>query len=205
MKHVLSVLALTAVAGLAVPALAQSGGGSGGTTYQAVASGPSEAPPNASFGSSMVALEINGTELFVDASFRDLAGATTDAHVHCCTSSAFTGSAPVAVPFAGFPTDVHAGDYKAAVSLTEDTSFDPAFLASNGGTAQGAASALLAGMNANEAYVNIHTTRYPNGEIRGFVVQAPVPEPAEWAMLGAGLAGLLWFGRRRGYPVGLKI
>jgi hypothetical protein len=201
MKRVLSVLALMAAAGLAAPALAQSGG----TTYRAIASGPSESPPNASFASSMVAIEINGTKLFVDAPFRDLTGATVAAHVHCCTSSAFTGTAPVAVPFQGFPAGVRAGDYSGGLSLTDDSTFDPAFLASNGGTAQSAASALLAGMNANEAYVNIHTTQYPNGEIRGFVVQAPVPEPAEWAMLGAGVAGLLWLGRRRAYPIGLKV
>jgi hypothetical protein len=201
MKRVLSVLALMAAAGLAAPALAQSGG----TTYRAIASGPSESPPNPSFGTSMTTIEINGTKLFVDAPFRDLAGATVAAHVHCCTSSPFTGVAPVAVPFQGFPTGVRAGDYSGGLSLTDETTFDPAFLASNGGTAQGAGAALLAGMNANEAYVNIHTTAYPNGEIRGFVVQAPVPEPAEWAMLGTGVAGLLWLGRRRAYPIGLKI
>ena len=81
--------------------------------------------------------------------------------------------------------------------MSDESIFDPAFLAANGGTAQSAASALLTGMNANEAYVNIHTTAFPNGEIRGFVVAAPVPEPAEWALLAGGLGALLWMGRRR--------
>ncbi len=52
-------------------------------------------------------------------------------------------------------------------------------------------------MNDNRAYLNIHTTQYPNGEIRGFVVSAPIPEPATWGMLGAGLVGLAVMSRRR--------
>jgi hypothetical protein len=37
--------------------------------------------------------------------------------------------------------------------------------------------------------VNIHTTQFPGGEIRGFL--DAVPEPAAWALmlLGFGLAG----------------
>jgi hypothetical protein len=129
------------------------------------------------------------------------------AHIHCCTTEAFSGLAGVAVPFDGFPTDVRAGEYSAAIPLYEEASYNPAFLAANGGTVQGAASALVDGINAHEAYVNIHTSAYPAGEIRGFIVAAPVPEPAEWAMLGAGLAGLLWMSKRRREeaPLGLKV
>ena len=191
MKHVLSVLALAAGTALATPAFAQSG------TFRAVASGPAESPPNGSAGSSLVTIDVIGTQLTVDAPFQDLTGTTTMAHVHCCTADPFTGVAPVAVPFTGFPTGVSSGTYSATVSLDDAASYDPAFLAANGGTAQGAYSALVDAMLANEAYVNIHTSAYPNGEIRGFVVAAPIPEPAEWAMLGAGLAGLVWLGRRR--------
>ena len=77
-------------------------------------------------------------------------------------------------------------------------SWTPAFLSEHGGTAAGAASALVDAINANEAYVNIHTDLYPSGEIRGWLVAAPpVPETAEWSMLAAGLAGLMWMSRRR--------
>lgn len=191
MKRVLSVLALASASALAVPAFAQS------TTFRAVASGPAESPPNASFGSSLVTIEVIGTQLTVDAPFQDLTGTSTVAHVHCCTADPFTGVAPIAVPFTDFPTGVRSGSYSATVALDEAASYDPAFLAANGGTAQGAYSALVDAMLANEAYVNIHSSVYPAGEIRGFVVAAPIPEPGEWAMLGVGLAGLVWLGRRR--------
>ena len=189
MKRVLPILALAAASCLAAPALAQ--------TYRAVAAGALEVPPNASPGSGVIALELSGTQLLIDAPFRDLLGTSTAAHIHCCTSDAFSGTASIALPFADFPTGVTAGQYSAAIDLYDAASWDPAFLAANGGTAQGAYSALVNGFNANEAYLNIHTSAYPNGEIRGFVVAAPIPEPAEWAMLGVGVGGLLWMSRRR--------
>ena len=201
MKRSLSILALAAAAACA-PGLAQAQ-----STIRAVASGPAESPPNGSPGSSVATFVIDGTTMTAEVPFQDLLAGTTMAHIHCCTGSAFTGTAGIAVPFQGFPTGVRSGEYSAAIPLYEESSYDPAFLAANGGTAQGAASALVAGMNANEAYVNIHTSAYPGGEIRGFAVAAPIPEPAEWAMLGAGLAGLLWMGRRRreeDLPLGLK-
>jgi hypothetical protein len=39
----------------------------------------------------------------------------------------------------------------------------------NGGTTAGAEAALLAGLEAGQAYLNIHTTMFPGGEIRGFL------------------------------------
>lgn len=189
MKQVLSVLVLAAATGLAVPAYAQ--------TYRAVASGPAEEPPNGSPGTSLTTIEINGTNLLVDAPFRDLTGATVAGHIHCCTTEAFRGVAPVALPFDDFPTGVRAGTYANSFGLYDAASYDPAFLAANGGTVSGAASALVDAINANQAYVNIHTTAYPNGEIRGFLVAAPIPEPAEWAMLAGGLGALMWVSRSR--------
>jgi hypothetical protein len=195
MKHVLSILALAAASSaVAVPA----GAVPNDPSYRAVASGALESPPNASPGTSLVTIDLGGTEMLVDMPFRDLVGTTTAAHLHCCTSTAFTGTAPVAVPFQDFPMDVHAGTYSNAIALGDAASYDPAFMTAHGGTVQGAASALVDAINANEAYVNIHSTLYPNGEIRGWLVAAPpVPETAEWSMLAVGLAGLMWMSRRR--------
>ncbi|KFC68855.1 CHRD domain-containing protein [Massilia sp. LC238] len=191
MKKVLSALALAAST-LALAPAAQAA-----DIYRAVSSGPAESPPNGSPGSSVATIEIDGTTLRAEVPFQDLLASTTAAHIHCCTTEAFTGVAPVAIPLAGFPLMVTAGSYNATLDLGDPAVYDPAFLASFGGTASGAGSALLDAMNANQAYLNIYTTRYPNGEIRGFVVAAPIPEPATWGMLGIGLAGLALMARRR--------
>jgi hypothetical protein len=46
-------------------------------------------------------------------------------------------------------------------------------------------------------YIDIHTQIYPEGEIRGELVQVGVPEPSTWLLLGPGLA-LLAYSRRKG-------
>lgn len=191
MKKVLSALALAAST-LALAPAAQAA-----DIYRAVSSGPAESPPNGSPGSSIATLEIEGSLLRAEVPFSDLVAGTTVAHIHCCTTEAFTGVAPPAISLVDFPMMVTAGEYTHTFDLGEAAVWEPAFLAQFGGTPSGASSALLAAMNANQAYLNIHTTRYPNGEIRGFVVAAPIPEPATWGMLGIGLAGLALMARRR--------
>ncbi|MGI4841726.1 MAG: CHRD domain-containing protein [Janthinobacterium lividum] len=191
MKKVLSALALAASA-LALAPAAQ-----GADVYRAVSSGPGESPPNGSPGESIATLEIDGSLLRAQVPFSDLVAGTTVAHIHCCTTEAFTGVAPPAISLVDFPLMVTSGDYSHTFDLGDPAVYEPAFLASFGGTAASAGSALLDAMNANQAYLNIHTTRYPNGEIRGFVVSAPIPEPATWGMLGVGLAGLALMARRR--------
>jgi CHRD domain len=44
-------------------------------------------------------------------------------------------------------------------------------------------------------YVNVHTSAFPGGEIRGQL--APIPESSTWAMMLAGIAVVGWHLRRR--------
>ncbi|MFC0253616.1 CHRD domain-containing protein [Massilia consociata] len=195
MKKVLTALALaTSALTLAPSAQAED-------IFRATATGAAEQPPNGSPGSSVATFEVDSSLLRVEVPFRDLTSGTIGAHIHCCTTEAFTGVAPVAVVFPDFPLQVTAGEYTRTFDLSDPAVYDPVFLASFGGTPASASAALLDAMNGNQAYLNIHTLQYPNGEIRGFAVAAPIPEPATWGMLAAGLAGLAVMSRRRPSPV----
>lgn len=79
--------------------------------------------------------------------------------------------------------------------LTQASSYNPAFITANGGTVASAEAALVAGLDAQKAYWNVHTTSRPGGEIRGFL-QA-VPEPSTVALGGLGALSLAGYGLRR--------
>ena len=177
--------------------------------YTASLSGAAEATPNASpgFGSATVTIDTVSHTMLVDVMFDALMGLTTAAHIHCCTAAAATGTAGVAsaVPnFPGFPTGVSAGSYNASFDLTLASSWNGTFITANGGTTAGAEAALLAGLDDELAYLNIHSNLFPAGEIRGFLTRA-IPEPTALTLLGLGLGGLLgcWAGggaeRERAY------
>lgn len=191
MKKVLSALALAASTLVLAPsALAVD-------LYRAVASGPGEATPNPSPGYSIASFELDGMILSADIPFADLGTGTVAAHIHCCTTDSLTGTAGVAIPLFGFPSGVTSGNYSQTFDLADPAVYDPAFLTAFGGTAAGASAALLDALGDNTAYLNIHTDQYPGGEIRGFMVAAPIPEPGSWAMLGVGLLGVGAIARRR--------
>ena len=86
------------------------------------------------------------------------------------------------------------GSYSNTLDLTLASSYNPSYVTANGGTTAGAETALLAALAADEAYLNIHTTVVPGGEIRGFLTL--VPEPSTYALVSAG-AGFLLLARRR--------
>ena len=140
-------------------------------------------------GTTTLTLDTVANTLRVEATWSGLSGGTTVAHLHCCTGSPGTGTANVAttVPsFPNFPTGVMAGSYDMTFDLGADGTYNPAFITANGGTAAGAAAALIAGLDAGTEYLNIHSETFMGGEIRGF----PVPEPATGTLLLVALAAL---------------
>jgi hypothetical protein len=168
-------------------------------TYSATLSGPAESPPNTSpgTGSATVAVDTVANTMKVDVTFANLVGTTTASHIHCCTATPGTGAAGVATTtptFTDFPLGVTSGTYDRTLDLTLASSYNPAFVAAIGTVAE-AEAALLAGLAADETYLNIHSSVLPGGEIRGFLTISAVPEPATVAILMTGLLGLGWYRR----------
>jgi hypothetical protein len=179
----------------AIAALAGSAAVAGPLTYDAMLSGAAVGSPGT--GSSSVTYDMAAHSLFVFITFQGLLAPDTASHIHCCTAIAETGNAGVAtsVPtFTGFPSGVMSGTYSHTFDTSLASAWNPAFVTANGGIA-GAEAALGAGLAAGKAYVNIHTTAFPGGEIRGFL--DPAPEPATFVMAGAALLGLLARRRKR--------
>ena len=177
----------------------------GPITYSVILSGPGESPPNASpgTGSALIIIDSTANTLnIVSETFSGLTSGTTASHIHCCTALPGTGAAGVAtqVPtFSGFPLGVTSGSYTMLFDMTQASTWNPAFVTAHGGTPAGAEAALVAGAAAGDAYLNIHSTNFGGGEIRGFLVA--IPEPGTLSFVFVSLAGMFLASKlRKGRP-----
>ena len=160
--------------------------------------GAQEVPPTGSpgIGSALITIDTVTNLMTVNVAFAGLISPTTIAHIHCCAPPGGTAAPATTVPsFPGFPTGVTTGAYLQTFDLTLASSYNPAFIAANGGTVASAQAAFIVGLLNGQAYFNIHTVQFPNGEIRG-QLQA-VPEPATLMLLASGIVGVAGALRKR--------
>lgn len=169
------------------------------TMYSATLTGAAEAPPNASTatGTVLVTFDFDLVTMRVQASFTGLSGNTTAAHIHSATAIPFSGTAGVATQtpsFTGFPLGVTGGSMDTTYDMTLASSYNAAFITSNGGTVSTAMNALVNALDNGRAYFNVHTSTFGGGEIRGFL--SPIPEPGSALLAGFVGAGFLLRRRR---------
>ena len=180
-------------------------------TTTAPLSGANENPPavTPATGTAAVILDTTTHRLRVQAVFSGLVANTTAAHIHCCTTPpGNVGVATTTPSFVGFPLGVTGGSFDQTYDTTQASTWNPAYITNNGGTPLSAEAALATGLAAGNAYLNIHTSTYPAGEIRGFLIPqaapfsvgANIPTLSEWTMGGLALllltAGWLMLRRR---------
>jgi hypothetical protein len=158
-------------------------------TYDVVLDGPSESPPNASPGTGVGTVKIDAVAhtMEINVTFQGLVGNTTNCHIHAPTAAPLSGTAGVATTlptFAGFPSGVTSGGYSNTLDMTLSSSYNPTYVTNNGGTTATAEAALFQAIADGKAYLNIHSTSFSGGEIRGFLVPAPVAtEGTTWSRI----------------------
>lgn len=157
--------------------------------YVTSLAGANEVPPVATSATGSAKVTTLSNILRVRVSFSGLTDSAVFGHIHCCANVG--NNAGVAIEFPSLPQAV-TGSYFRDFNLLSSTVYSAGFLAANGGSAFAARNALIVGLNAGRAYVNIHNAVYRGGEIRG---QLAVPAPATLALFGLGLVALV--GARR--------
>jgi hypothetical protein len=123
-------------------------------------------------GSGSGTLTLNGTTLSWNIDYTGLSTPDTLAHIHGPAAPGST--APVLFPFTG-TFNVTFGNFT--------------------GSATGLTAQQISDLNAGLDYVNIHTTAFGGGEIRGQITQ--VPEPSTIALGSVAALGMLTLRRRR--------
>lgn len=205
MRIIPTLAVLAAATAMLAPAAAHE------KTWAAPLLGTSETPSvtTTGHGQAEVTIDFDLMTMRVQFSFADLIGTATASHIHCCTAAAGTGNVGVATTTPSFPgfsfapgAGPKSGSYDHTFDMALASSYNSAFISAKDTTPGDASdnvalafNALVAGLDDGKAYLNLHTSAYPGGEIRGLL--APVPEPGTYALMLGGLALLGWAGRQR--------
>lgn len=145
-------------------------------SLHATLDGSQEVPPNASPGTGTGSMTYDDVtnQLSWNISFSGLTAGTTVAHFHGPAAPGVNASPVVTIPLG------------ASLGMTSGTLIGTATLANETQESQ---------LLSNLWYINIHTSNFTGGEIRGQVQVVPIPA-AVW-LFGSGLLGLVALLRRR--------
>lgn len=178
-------------AGFLVAIALVSGAQAAPVAYTVTLNGANESPPNPSTGTGTATVEIDAVAhtMHLHLDFSDLMGTTSACHIHAATASPGTGTAGVATTtptFAGFPLGVTAGTYDNTLNMTLASSYNPNYITAHGGTTAQAEADLFQAIADGKAYLNVHTSLYSGGEIRGFLTPVAVPvQNTTWSRMKA--------------------
>jgi hypothetical protein len=141
--------------------------------YEISLNGANESPANASLGTgtATVTVDLTLNTMRLQCNFSGLTGNVTASHIHAATTVANSSTAGVATTtptFPGFPSGTTSGTYDNTQDMTLASSYNASFITANGGTTASAFTALVAALDASKAYLNIHSSSFTGGEIRGF-------------------------------------
>ena len=196
---VLGLIATCTIAATSVATLVTSEAAT--LTFDASLNAANENPPTASGGTGFAIVTIDTVldTMEVNVTFSGLTTGNTAAHIHCCVAPGGNAGVATTTPtFTGFPSGTTAGSYDNVFDMTLASSYNTAFITANGGTVASAEAVLFAGIIAGNAYLNIHTTNFGGGEIRGFLAaQTPLPAALPLFATGLGALGLLGWRRKR--------
>lgn len=170
------------------------------TMFFANLDGASESPSNASLGTgtALVTIDAMAHTLRVETEFMGLTTGNTASHIHVINGPGDSNTAdtlgPVATitpTFPGFPTGATSGSYAMTFDTTLTSSYRGGWLTDSGGTAALAEAQLFSGISTGRAYLNIHSSTFPGGEIRGFLTLIPEPSALVLAALAMASLGVL--------------
>jgi hypothetical protein len=188
-------------------------------SFDAHLSGAGEEPPNASpaVGFANIGIDVGRDVLFLAYEWGlhgdpRLLGGATGAQIHVINGPGDTNTSdtlgPAVTPlpsFAGFGYFGRTAGFHLVFgnSLLVASTYNPEWVSASGGV-QAAELQLIAALVSGRAYIEIDSSAFPDGEIRGFFTPAelppPIPEPASVFLFGSGVALLAtrrWRARRQ--------